>query len=619
MKELLKDIRMILRGLKEIRHLKAGLLLLTIFRSSFQAVSPFIDIYMAARILNGIVAKKTLEELLLLALITIILNLIIATVLTMLNGIINLWQLEFDGRYEMGMNRKTMSLDYATIEDHATHRARQKIDEFAQMNGNGILRVLHIFQNVVKNFFIIIFSITLTLSLFLTPTMPKETGFSAFIASPLFSMLLLVGIILNVFISMHANSTMVKNMHSSLDGVTTYNRVLGYYAGTYISNYHAGKDIRIYKQYDLIKNELFLLFGDIINMLNKVSRTNTKYTMLTSLSTVIISTITYLFVGLKALIGIFGVGSIVQYIGSINQFTSGFTNFMTEFALLRANNQALRAYFEFMDIPSTIHTGNRPIQKNTTGEYKIEFCNVSFKYPGTDIYVLKNISITIQSGKRMAIVGMNGSGKTTLIKLLCRLYNPTEGKILLNGINSTEYDHAQYMSIFSVLFQDFKLFSFSLGENVATQENYDEKRASNLLEKSGFKKRLDDMPKGLKTPLYKNFDDDGIEISGGEAQKIALARVLYKDAPFIILDEPTAALDPIAEADIYARFNEIAGNKTTIYISHRLSSCRFCDKIAVFHEGELIQYDNHDSLLLNKNGKYHELWNAQAQYYVDTN
>lgn len=618
MKELLKDLSLILRGLKEIQHLRAGFLSLTVFRSVFQALSPFVDIYMAARIINGIVEKKTVEELLFLALITIILNLIIAFISAILNRIINLRQLEFDGRYEMGMNLKTISLDYATIEDHNTHRARQKIDEYRNMYGGGLWKLLGAFQNVVKNFFTIIFSIALTISLLFTPAVPEATGFIVFIASPWFSVLLLIGIILNVFISMRSNSTMIKKMHSIMSGVTTFNRVLMYYIETYISNYHAGKDIRMYKQHNLIKNELAVLFLDMKDVLNRISRNNTKYTMFTSISTILLSTITYLFVGLRALIGIFGVGSIVQYIGSINQFTTGFTSFMTEFAELRANNGALGAYFEFMDIPSKVHTGTLPVQKNTNDEYEIEFCNVSFKYSGTEVYALKNLSIKIQVGKRMAIVGMNGSGKTTMIKLLCRLYDPTEGEILLNGINITEYDHAQYMSIFSVVFQDFKLFSFSLGQNIATNEQYDENRVTKLLEKAGFAERLNAMPKRIETPLYKDFDDDGVEISGGEAQKIALARALYKDAPFIVLDEPTAALDPIAEADIYSKFNEIVGNKTAIYISHRLSSCRFCDKIAVFHEGELIQYNDHDSLILNKDGKYYELWNAQAQYYVST-
>ena len=173
------------------------------------------------------------------------------------------------------------------------------------------------------------------------------------------------------------------------------------------------------------------------------------------------------------------------------------------------------------------------------------------------------------------------------------------------------------MAIFGVVFQDFALLPFTLGENVAASVDYDKDLAKELLIKSGFGDRLESMPHGLDTYLYKHFEDDGVEVSGGEAQKIALARALYKNAPFIVLDEPTAALDPIAEYEIYTKFNEIVEDKTAVYISHRLSSCRFCDDIAVFHEGRLVQRGNHDNLVADDKGKYHELWNAQAKYYTE--
>ena len=202
-----------------------------------------------------------------------------------------------------------------------------------------------------------------------------------------------------------------------------------------------------------------------------------------------------------------------------------------------------------------------------------------------------------------------------MTKLLCRLYDPTAGKITLNGIDIRKYNYNEYMALFSVVFQDSQLFSFSLGENIAASVVYDSKLAKQCLISSGFSDRLHTMNSGLATPLYKDFAEDGVEISGGEVQKIALARALYKDAAVLVLDEPTAALDPVAEFELYSRFNEIASGKTAIYISHRLSSCRFCDDIAVFHDGELIQYGIHDVLINDKAGKYYELWHAQAQYY----
>ena len=231
--------------------------------------------------------------------------------------------------------------------------------------------------------------------------------------------------------------------------------------------------------------------------------------------------------------------------------------------------------------------------------------NLNKKY-GSKL-VSNNISLTINRGDIYGFVGKNGAGKTTLVKLMCRLYDPTEGEIRMDGINIKEYDYSEYMKVFAPVFQDFKLFSLTLGENVASGSRIDREKVIDCLNKAGFSGRLAEMPNGIDTYLYTDYEKDGVNVSGGEAQKIAIARALYKDSPFIILDEPTAALDPIAEAEIYGKFDEIAGDKTAIYISHRLSSCKFCDEIAVFHEGAVIQQGTHASLVADESGKYYEL------------
>ena len=218
-------------------------------------------------------------------------------------------------------------------------------------------------------------------------------------------------------------------------------------------------------------------------------------------------------------------------------------------------------------------------------------------------------------GEKTAIVGMNGSGKSTIIKLLCRLYDVCEGEILLNNINIREFNIEEYQNLFSVVFQDFDLFAFSVGENVAAAQEYDSKKIWEKLEQACIKKRIEEFPLGLNQSLYKSYNDEGIDISGGEGQKIAIARALYKDSPIVILDEPTASLDPIAESEIYLKFNELSENKNTIFISHRLSSCKFCDKILVLKNGQLIEKGTHEELLFNGIGEYVALWQAQAQHY----
>lgn len=257
-----------------------------------------------------------------------------------------------------------------------------------------------------------------------------------------------------------------------------------------------------------------------------------------------------------------------------------------------------------------------PLQAEPGRKYEIRLEGVSYRYPGAEENNLKDIDLVLHPGEKLAVVGVNGAGKTTLVKLICGFLDPTGGRVLLDGRDIRKYNYAEYRSIFSVVFQDFHLMALKLGENVASGAFCDRERARDCLEKAGFGERLAQMPEGLDTWLYTDYSKDGVNVSGGEAQKIAIARALYKDAPFIVLDEPTAALDPLAEAEIYSKFDEIAGDKTAIYISHRLSSCKFCDEIAVFHEGAVIQQGTHASLVEDEAGKYYELWHAQAQYYT---
>lgn len=323
-----------------------------------------------------------------------------------------------------------------------------------------------------------------------------------------------------------------------------------------------------------------------------------------------------LFVCLKFLAGAFGIGSVTQYISAINRLFQGISEFLRYLGPLYANGEFLKTSFEFLDLPNNMYQGSLTTEKRSDRQYEIEFRDVSFRYPGSDQYVLRHVNLKFKVGSRLAVVGMNGSGKTTFIKLLCRLYDPCEGQILLNGINIRKYQYNNYINLFSVVFQDFQLFALPLGENVAGAADYDHEYAEKCLKQAGFTDRLPSMPDDLDTYLYKEMKETGVNVSGGEAQKIAIARALYKDAPFIILDEPTAALDPVTEMEIYSKFNDIAGDKTAVYISHRLSSCKFCDEIAVFHEGAIVQKGTHEELVSNENGKYYELWHAQAQYYV---
>lgn len=250
--------------------------------------------------------------------------------------------------------------------------------------------------------------------------------------------------------------------------------------------------------------------------------------------------------------------------------------------------------------------------------YEFEFRNVSFRYPKSDTYALRNLSLTLSPGERLAVVGLNGAGKSTFIKLLLRLYEPAEGEILLNGVNINRYARGSYYRLFAPVFQDVQLFAFPLSENISMQEplNTDKDRARECLIKSGLEDKLKTLPSGMDTEVLKVIYDDGTDFSGGEKQKIALARALYKDAPVVVLDEPTAALDALAESRLYQDFDKLIGERSAVYISHRLSSTQFCSHVAMFEEGELAEYGTHRELL-EKDGAYARMFHTQAQYYVD--
>lgn len=273
-------------------------------------------------------------------------------------------------------------------------------------------------------------------------------------------------------------------------------------------------------------------------------------------------------------------------------------------------------YLEYLEYPAAMEKGSRSVKN---GEHTIEFADVSFRYPRAENYVLRHINLKIRSGEHLSIVGLNGAGKTTLVKLLCRLYDVTEGAILIDGVNIKEYSEEEYRRLFAVVFQDFQLFAFSMKENVALDGagHAAPERVEDVLKLTGLSEDVQKLPEGIDTMIFKSYDEHGTELSGGQQQKTAIARALYRDAPIVILDEPTAALDPIAEYEIYCQFETLVGGKTAIYISHRLSSCRFCDKIAVFADDTIREYGTHDELVVMEDGIYAEMFHEQAKYYTD--
>ncbi len=604
-----KRISVTMRGFSILKQYCPGLAQGKAMYELINSIQPFVSIWFTAQIVNEISSQRRLKTILLYVLGAVLINFICALLKSIINHVCNEKESQMWSWFGKVFSDKQISLDFVDLENAAIQHQRQEAEENLYMFGNGLAQLFWGISALVRTLVYIVLSLVMTVSLFIS------TSGNRFIDHPIWIGIILVCIAVGGLSKSKATISENDVFMEYCKNTVWFNRVFMFFGKELYMNPEKAKDVRIYSQNTVAEKMLDKLITHERDNQSDI----TKMALYPAIAQIIIglaNAICYLFVAIKALFGAFGVGSIVQYVAVLSRLGEG----LQELMYILSDNEVycthLQNLFEYLDLPNHMYQGSLTVEKRDDNEYYVEFRDVSFKYPNTDTYVLKHVNLKFKVGEKLAVVGMNGSGKTTFIKLMCRLYDPTEGEILLNGVNIKRYDYNEYMSIFSVVFQDFRLFSFPLGQNVSASASYDREKVIECLKKAGFAERLNSLPNDLDTFLYKDIDAEGVEISGGEAQKLALARALYKNTPFIILDEPTAALDPISEYEVYSKFNEIAGTKTSIYISHRLASCRFCDKIAVFHEGEIIQIGIHEELLADRRGKYYELWNAQAQYYT---
>ncbi len=511
------------------------------------------------------------------------------------------------------LRRKVFSLDYETMEQEKVIDRIACLEQTADMYGSlGV--VLYWYRNMLMAALSMAASVALVFSLCLkSPSGGK--GIFRFLALPAVSFPLFGAALTGIFCaSLRLSDIFAKRRKRYFESSTGVEQKLGYLVEQVFMNYKAGKVVRIFgmekmlRQNSVKETEKMLAHYD--GMLSVGCCENLCNLSVSGLFTLF----SYLFVALKAATGAVTVGAFTKYAGALTQFGSACADLILGNVKIREICTYMTEFLAFLDLESRHAAGSIPVEKRTDGEYEIAFEHVSFCYPGSTEPVLRDVNCKIDMKRKLAVVGKNGAGKTTFIKLLCRLYEPTEGRITLNGVDIRKYDEAQYRSLFGVVFQDFKLFAFPVWENIAAGQERNDAKIREALWQAGARELVEGMRGGLDTLLYKDRGD-GVEISGGEAQKLALARALYKDAPIVILDEPTAALDPLAEAEVYERFDRMVKGKTSVYISHRMSSCRFCDDILVFDKGRIAERGSHEALLA-KEGLYAKLWHAQAKYYA---
>ncbi len=601
-----------IRGLKLIGAYAPGLIPSTVLQSLVTALSPYATIWLSAQLLEELAGQCRASVLWK----WVIATLAVTATMGIMSALLKRWYDTCSAMYDPNKRRiftdKFFSMDYADVDDRKIRDLRAQIFQNENFMGYGLNRCLENLKNLVQSVVGILSGLGLTVTLFISPVADAKWRILNGFLPPLALMAMMA---LTIWFGAITSRILMQKQTEMNDLGTLGNRLFH----KLFNMCPDGKrrlDIRTYSQEKIIRptmDESAFVPGGPFDRLYKG-----PWSMLASAASgtsAIFTGCVYIFACLKAWGGAFGIGSVTQYVGAATALAGNVAMFLEAVNFISANTPFMEDTFRLLDTPNAMYQGSLTTEKRSDRQYHVEFRDVSFRYPGTENWALRHVNMKFKVGSRLAIVGENGSGKTTFIKLLCRLYDPQEGQILLNGIDIRKYNYRDYMDIFSVVFQDFQLLPQSLGANVAGSGSYDRERVKKALVDAGFEERMSAMPQGLDTQLYKDFAENGVEVSGGEAQKIAIARALYKDAPFIILDEPTAALDPMAEAEIYGKFNDIVTDKTAIYISHRLSSCKFCDEIAVFDQGQVVQQGTHDGLV-EAEGKYRELWNAQAQYYT---
>ena len=618
LKGLKSEIQTTLRGYKLLYKIDRDRIIYAVARAVVAAAMPYSTLYLTSRLISGLSEGLGWSRLMIYAALIVVITMFMSVLSAFVSRKVTVAHQNIWAETEMYFNSVNMKMQYQRLEDAQTHSKADRIFQAQNSNGYGIPLLAWQLELLIGSAVEVVLSVALTVSLFTLRAPGEYSGLWKFVNSPYSALIIVALLLLNIFTSNKLTEKSSQVFYNEIKNFTDENRMAFFFINM-PDNGDSAAEIRIYNEASLIQD---IYLDSVLHpvYIRNIEKAEARFTKMRTCVGFVMNFVLYLFIAARVYSGAFGIGNFVLYTGTVSRFVSGVTGLFGVFSQLKNNNVYLRDIFEYIDEPNTMYMGTLPVEKRAFCEggdksYDIEFRDVSFKYPGSDDYALRHVSLRLRVGERLAVVGMNGSGKTTFIKLLCRLYDPTEGQILLNGVDIKKYDYEEYMSLFSVVFQDFQLFAFSLGQNVAAGEDYDAARVSACLKEAGFGERLSKMEQGLDTCLYRNFDEKGVEISGGEAQKIALARALYKDAPFIILDEPTAALDPVAEYEVYSKFNEIINDKTAVYISHRLSSCRFCDDIAVFDKGRVVQRGSHEELLGDADGKYCELWFAQAQYY----
>ena len=603
-------VKTVFAAFREMNRLEKRLIPTAVTVAFVTAVMPFINIWFTSKIIDLLDGGAGMKSLTLYIGSAVGINAVLFFVNCFLGEMQFVYRSLMYNKELREISSKLFRIEYQRLENSDFKELVHKHSEAQDRVFSSFVQFTWMMRDFISGALTLVISVVIIIPLLKIGF--EKTG-TSFFERPAFLLTIFGAIAVMAVIILVVAVRMNKAWFKASDEYSRLDRIFYYFLNMF-SDYNTGKEIRVYNEQTLIKHTATdKLLTDGERVLKKASMNTARQSSFVAILGALVGFGIYLFIGTKGLYGLFGIGSLVLYCGAFMQIIAGIMKMAVTFGKTAEMVPLVNYYFEIANTNDEMTYGEKKL--DLSAGFELEFKNVSFKYPSAENYALRNVNLKIENGEHLAVVGRNGSGKTTFIKLMCRLYDVTDGEILINGTDIKEYTRESITGLYSVVFQDFKIFSVSLKDNICASSDFDSDRFYACLENANIKDRAECLADKENTYLYKDLDETGVEISGGEAQKLALARALYKDAPVVILDEPTAALDPIAENEIYSRFNSFVQNKTAIYISHRLSSCAFCDKIAVFDKARLVEPGTHRELL-GAGGKYSELWNAQARYYI---
>lgn len=555
-------------------------------------VIPFITIILNKEVIDCLENKENINHIIRLVLFLCLTGVLCEVVSTIIVRIFKIVFIDIRLKEYNKVNQMYLNVDYKHIEN-AKFNDSFKVAAFALAGDNiGFQNILTVFMEILP----IIFSTIIYI-----------------IVVGKFNLLILLSVILSSIIVVFINKKIANYISSKKEKLASAQRKKDYFSNV-AYDFSYGKDIRVLSLNENIKSHYNENANAEFSITKNIARKRYKLGLLEILLLFLEDACAYFFIIKSFYDGEISIALVSMYITSVTLLSESFRRLTDKFGSLIKDSKYVDSYFEFMDNYSNYQTTGE--LDSLTDTLEIEFKNVSFKYPNTDKWILKDFNFKINKGEHLAIVGTNGAGKSTIVKLICGLFFPDEGEILINGIEIRKFKRSELEKMFSVVYQDINIYAGSVLENIRGEDCQNDDKAIEVIKMVGLEEKIKSLPNGYQTSLLKVIDNDGVELSGGQNQKLAIARALYKNGNMVILDEPTSALDAMAEASIYSDFNKLVKDKTAIYISHRLSSTKFCDKIALFTNEGLKEYGTHDELMKLK-GEYYNMFIIQGKYYKE--